>query len=113
MYMYIYMYVYLYVCFFGITVSFVPEPKPTDQWSVGDNLMLPSRRSCGRYACPHTIFFIFYDYINMFSHVAVGVAEGLRAVSGELPLGFDDMHCSPMFIRSLAALGIMAPVRIF
>ena len=57
--------------------------------------------------------FIFYDYIYMFSNVAVGVAEGLRAVSGELPLGFDDMHCSPMFIRLLAALGIMTRVRLF
>ena len=49
----------------------------------------------------------------MFSHVAVGVAEGLRAVSGELPSGFDDMHCSPIFIRLLAALGIMTRVRLF
>jgi hypothetical protein len=64
------------------------------------------------YVSSHYIF-MFYDCIYMSSNVAVGVAEGLRAVSGELPLGFDDMHCSPMFIRLLAALGIMAPVRLF
>jgi len=97
--------------FFGITVSFVPDTKPIDQMVDWRQFYASLKEGLPAVYVSSYYFFIFYDCIYMSFNVAVGVAEGLRAVSGELPLGFD-MHCSPMFIRSLAALGIMAPLRL-